>query len=171
MLDDDRLNPVDIKAWGIMWDASRAWLCTISERHLGHRLRRSPETARRIIRKLAAAGWIKIIDRGNGRCRDYRLLTPGTNARGSDAETPGIHARGLATTPRIDAPAPSHPRRKTPGTDAAQPRSYLDIYQQHETSEDQNEREITAKQARRNIARLKAMATALRETKRSTRGG
>ena len=171
MLNDDRLNPVDIAAWGIMWDASRAWLCTISERRLGQRLRRSPDTVRRVIRKLAATGWLEIIDYGNGRCRDYRLLTPGTNARGSNLKTPSIHAERSEATPSIDAPDPSHRCPKTPSSGAPQPRSYLDPYQEHETLENRNERQITLEEARQNIARLKALATALCEQKRIRQGG
>jgi hypothetical protein len=166
MLNDNRLNPVDVAAWGIMWDASRAWLCTISERRLGQRLRRSPDTVRRIIRKLAATGWIKIIDRGNGRCRDYRLLTPCTNARGSDVETPGAHAAGSEATPSTDAPDPSHTCPKTPSTGAAQPRDHLYDYQGRETLKNQNEKQITPEQARQNIAKLKAMATEASQGKR-----
>ena len=171
MLNDDRLNPINIAAWGIMWDASRAGLSHISELQLGRRLRRSEDTARRIIRKLAATGWIEIIDNGNGNCRDYRLLTRRTNARGGDLNTPGANAGGSEVTPGTDAPDPSHLRPKTPSTGAAQPRSYLDIYQKHEASENQNEKEITPEQARQNIARLKAFATALCEEKRIPRGG
>jgi DNA-binding MarR family transcriptional regulator len=173
MLNDNRLNAVDVAAWGIMWDASRAWLSTISERRLGQRLRRSEDTARRIIRRLAAAGWIEIIDHGNGRCRDYRLLTPGTNARRSDVKTPGAPAGGAAATPSTDAPDPSNPCSKTPSTGAAQPRRYLDIYQgreqEHET-EKQTEKEITPEQASQNIVRLRALATALCEEKRAIQG-
>jgi DNA-binding MarR family transcriptional regulator len=173
MFNDDRLDPVDVKAWGIMWDASRAWLSTISERRLGQRLRRSEDTVRRIIRRLAAAGWIEIVDHGNGRCRDYRLLTPATNATSassSDVKTPGVHAGGSTATPSTDAPDRSHPSPKTPSVGAAQPRDYLDIHQEHEVLENRNEIEITAEQARQNIARLKALATALCEKTR-TRGG
>src|SRR5580692_1293471 len=159
MLNDDRLNPVDVVAWCIMCDASRAGLSTISERRLGQRLRRSEDTARRIIRKLASAGWIEIIGHGNGRCRDYRLLSNGTNARRSGVKTPGVHARGLNTTPRIDAPDPSHLCPKNPGTGAAQPRSYSDNYQERQTLEKRDGEEISLEQARQNIAKLAVMAT------------
>ena len=111
VLNDSRLSDTAVRAYGIMLDASREGRCVISERRLGQRLRRSEDTARRIIRKLVDAGWLETIDHGNGKCRAYWLLTPSTRARGSDAQTPGAHARGRDANPL-------HPCHPTPSTGA-----------------------------------------------------
>lgn len=171
MLNDSRLDPADVVAWCIMWDASRAGISTISERRLGQRLRRSEDTARRVIRRLAATGWIEIITHGNGRCHDYRLLTPRTGARGSDVKTPGIHASGAEVTPSTDAPERLHVSSETTSTGAAQPKENLDIHQKHRASENQDEHEITAEQRRQNIAELSAIATAIASRRRIPEAG
>lgn len=156
MLNDARLEAIHVVAWGVMWDASREQLSTISERRLGMRLRRSEDAARRIIRKLAETGWIKIIDHGNGHCRQYELTTPSTDATG----TPGMDATG---TPSTDAADPLHSRHQTPGTDAAQPRVSLDNYLGDRKRKDDG---VDAEERKQSVRRLSTICTGIVEGKR-----
>jgi len=158
MLNHERLAAIDVAAWIVMWDASREGLCTISELRLGQRLRRSEETARRIVKRLATTGWIEIIDPGNGLCRSYRLLTPSICARGARGTTPGINAGGTLS---IGAADPSHFYPRTPSTDAAHPRVPLDISLESEELKNDEER-------RHNIRRLRTIANEAAAGKRIT---
>lgn len=170
MLNDDRLLFVDIVTYGIMWDASRDFVSRISQDQLAKRLRKSEDTARRSIRRLAAADWIKIIDHGPRRCREYLLLTPSTRARISDAHNPRIGARDTDQIPCADAPESSHQFNKNPRIGAAQPKDYLNTYSTPQSYEDQGE-QLTDSDRARNIERLKAMATAFCRQRRAPEGG
>lgn len=104
LLNDGRLDALDKIAFAVLLDASREGFCEISELRLGERIQRSEATARRVLRRLEATGWIVTVKQVNGVCRVYRLLTPSTDVRG---------------TPSTDAAYPLQKRLGTPSTDGA----------------------------------------------------
>jgi hypothetical protein len=108
LIDDSRIEAIDVLAYGVLLaiDVDGDGVACISEDRLGVRIRRSTDTARRAIRRLEAAGWIEIVDNGNGYCRQYRLTTPSTDATGA---------------PSTDAADPLHPCHPAPSTGATQP--------------------------------------------------
>lgn len=118
VLNDERLQAIDVHAYGVMLDASRDGLATISEERLGKRLRKSEDTARRSIRRLVAAAWVEVVDNGNGFCREYKLVTPSNDATGLEA-TPLATMQGV--TPSNGAAQPLAMVRRTPSNAATQP--------------------------------------------------
>jgi hypothetical protein len=136
---------VEVRAFAVMVDAASEGLCKISERRLGERIFRGEDTARRVIRRLEGAGWIETIEGTNGRCHVYRLLTPNTDAAGSNTETPCIDTGGSAMSSRIDALNPLHERRETSGTHAGLSRRSLyslSRADQQEKNDDDAERDV-----------------------------
>jgi len=130
LLDDRRLDGTDLRAYVILLaiDVDRDGVACISLPQLGRRIFRSERTTERSIRKLERTGWIQSIDNGIGRCKSYRLLTPGVHVGGGASETvvTGDGGETQSTAIRVDDPLTS--MTKTPVTDGQQPISYLKFF-------------------------------------------
>lgn len=117
VLNDPALSLECIAVYSVLVDAAdreNRQNVRISIRRLGERIRRSTDTARRLLHELIENGYVEVAKSPAGRCFTYRL-------------TPSIHASGLDRRPL--APGPSTPSGRaggTPSTAAPQRRRTLD---------------------------------------------
>jgi DNA-binding MarR family transcriptional regulator len=124
IFDDDRLEPVDIRVYGVLFDAERGGKARISLLHIGQRAGRGERAAERSIRRLESAGWLKRVEDANGRCRVYRL-TPAIGEQGVNAKPPPSADRVAKKTPAIGDTEPLPSVTKTPAMDDQPPNRSL----------------------------------------------
>jgi hypothetical protein len=127
LLNDDRLEAIDIRTFGVMLDASRDAICKISEIRLGERIFRKVDAARRSLRRLEAAGWIATVQDVNGHCHVYRLLSPSADTGGP------------LMTPCADAARPLQESVKSPSVAASLSRRISRVIPRDEKQENDNE--------------------------------
>jgi hypothetical protein len=116
IFDDTRLEPIDVRAYGILFDAERGGETHISLARIGERIGREAAAAQRSIQRLESAGWLKTVEDTNGRCRLYRL-TPLIGEQGTAPKPPPRMEGVIEQTPSAD----DEGSQQTPSTGDSQP--------------------------------------------------